>query len=358
MSKNATEFIAPLTFSSLTHHKTYVDTFARDVDYSVEHIALAKRADVFLVAPASANVIAKLAHGLADDLLTTTFLACDCPKIIAPAMNTQMYLNPIVQENLERCRHFGMHILEPAAGRLACGDVGVGKLASIEAMIDTLDYVLVGDKPLLGKRVLISGGPTQEAIDPVRFITNHSSGKMGYALAQAARNLGAEVTFVSGPTVLPDLALVETIAVTSAREMSSALKDRFAQSDIVVMAAAVADYTYPQPELHKLKKDESDLTLNLQRTEDILAYFGAHKTHQLLCGFAMETNDVMENAWHKFHEKQCDLLVVNDLNEAGAGFQGDTNKVVLIQEKGSRALELMRKVDVAYEIFQTLLMLS
>lgn len=354
MSKNATNFIQPLTFSSLTKHKTYVETFDREVDYDVEHISLAKRADVFMIAPATANVIAKVAHGLADDMLTTTFLAATCPKIIAPAMNTKMYTNPITQDNMKICKSYGMRFVEPKTGLLACGDEGLGKLADIDTMIDAIDMALQEKKPLEGKRVLVSAGPTVEAIDPVRFISNHSSGKMGYAIAKAARNLGAHVTLISGPVNLKRLNGVNTVNVKSAQDMAFHMKAHFPDCDYIVMAAAVADFTPEHIADEKIKKTDNQNTINLKKTEDILAYLGKQKVNQKICGFAMETQHVLENAKRKFEEKNCDLLVVNDLKVEGAGFQGDTNKVTLIKKDSDQELELMSKDELAYKILEEL----
>ncbi|MFV0382307.1 MAG: bifunctional phosphopantothenoylcysteine decarboxylase/phosphopantothenate--cysteine ligase CoaBC [Breznakia sp.] len=334
MSENATKFITPLTFSSLTKHKTYVDTFDREVDYTVEHISLAKRADAFILAPASANIIAKIANGICDDMLSTTFLAATCPKLIAPAMNTNMYHNPIMQENLKKCLHYGMQIVEPDTGLLACGDVGNGKLADIKKLHSALETALYTPKLLANKTVLISAGPTVEEIDPVRFISNHSSGKMGYALATMAQRMGANVTLISGPVNLDLPYNVTTISVKNAKEMSSQMKAHYQNSDIVIMAAAVGDFlTQRQP--HKLKKHALDMTLSLHPTEDILAYLGKHKTTQTLCGFAMESEQVIKNAKQKLHQKNCDALVVNDLFADGAGFQVDTNKVNMLFTNGA-----------------------
>lgn len=356
MSKNATEFIQPLTFSSLTHRKVYVDTFSRSDEYVIEHIDIAKRADVILIAPATANVIAKLAHGIADDMLTTIFLAATCPKLVAPAMNTNMLLNPITQDNMQRLRDYGIHTIDAQSGLLACGDNGSGKLASIEMLIDSIEAALHTDKPLKGKRVLVSAGPTQEALDPVRFISNHSSGKMGYAMAKAARNLGADVTLVSGPTSIPYPFSINVIPVISAEDMASAMKTHAASHDYIVMAAAVADFKPETAASQKIKKKRDSLSLNMVKTEDILYELGKSKqAHQKIIGFAMETEHVLENAQKKFLDKQCDLLVVNDLNEAGAGFKNDTNRVSLVQANGITDLALMSKEDVAYAVFKTLL---
>jgi len=354
MSENATKFIQPLTFSSLTKHKTYVETFDRVVEYDVEHISLAKKADVFMIAPATANVIAKVAHGLADDMLTTTFLAATCPKIIAPAMNTNMYTNSITQDNIKLCKSYGITFVEPTTGLLACGDEGLGKLADIDTMIDIVEMTLQTKKPLAGKHVLVSAGPTVEAIDPVRFISNQSSGKMGYAIAKAARNLGAHVTLVSGPVNLKPIDKIDTVHIKSAKEMAFHMKAHFDDCDYIVMAAAVGDFTPKHVASEKIKKRANQTSIALEKTEDILAYLGEHKTNQKICGFAMETQDVLENAKRKFKEKNCDLLVVNDLNVEGAGFQSDTNKVTLIKENMHQELELMSKEVLAYKILEEL----
>lgn len=355
MSKNATAFINPLMFSSLTKHKTYVDTFDREVDYTIEHIALAKKADLFIIAPASANVIAKVVHGIADDMLTTTFLAATCPKLIAPAMNTNMYNNPITQSNVKKAISYGMQIIEPSSGLLACGDVGTGKLADIDTLIDAIEMALCTDKPLTGKKVLVSAGPTIERFDPVRFISNNSSGKMGYAIAKAARNMGAQVTLVSGKVALPSISGIETIDVLSAEDMAIQMKQHFEASDLVVMAAAVADYTPLHIATHKVKKGSASMQIEMKATEDILATLGKHKTHQKLCGFAMETENLIANAKRKFTQKNCDLLVANNLNDEGAGFQVDTNKVVIIDQEGEHSFDLMSKQALAYQILAMLM---
>lgn len=352
MTKNATEFIQPLTFSSLTKHKTYVDTFDRTVDWNIEHISLAKKADVFIIAPASANTIAKVTHGICDDLLTTTFLAATCPKLIAPAMNTNMLNNPVTQANIQRGRELGFNYIESESGLLACGDVGAGKLASIDIMIEAIEEALSKDKFLSGKRVLISGGPTVESLDPVRFLSNHSSGKMGVALARAARNAGAHVTYITGPVTLADPYHVETEHVETAQAMDERMHYHFENADIVIMAAAVADYRFKEIASEKIKKNDQTLTLEMIKNKDILASLGEKKTHQVLCGFAMETEHVLENAHEKRTRKNCDLLVVNDLRETGAGFKGDTNRVTLLSDQNTKELPLMSKDEVAFEILK------
>ncbi len=354
MSKNATQFIQPLTFSSLTKHKTYVETFDREVDYSIEHIALAKRADVFIIAPASANVIAKVAHGICDDMLTTTFLAATCPKLIAPAMNTQMWKNPITQDNISKCQHYGMHIIAPESGRLACEDIGEGKLASNAILIDAIQQALQTDKPLQNKKIMISAGATIESIDPVRFITNHSSGKMGYALAKAARNLGADVTLVSAPTTLDKIPGITTIGVQTTKQMFDAALQHYENMDYIICAAAPADYTMRHYSEHKIKKQGDTLTLELERNPDILAYLGAHKSHQKICGFAAESENAIENATQKFHNKNCDVMVINNILQEGAGFKGDTNIVSILDKDGITHYDKMDKEQLAYIILETL----
>ena len=355
MTKNATEFITPLQFSSLTKHKTCVDTFERVAVYDVEHISIAKKADVFILAPASANLIAKVVHGIADDMLTTTFLAATCPKIIAPAMNTDMYNNPITRDNLDKARKYGMHIVEPQQGLLACGDVGVGKLADIKTMIAAIEMALEDNKILKGKKVLVSAGPTQEAIDPVRYISNHSSGKMGYEIAKAAFNMGAEVTLVSGVTSLDKPYGVNVIDIKSASDMFEVIKDLYQDMDYVIKAAAVADFRPVNVASNKLKKQGKEhMQIELEANQDILKYLGEHKTHQKLCGFAMETENVKENARAKFEKKNCDLLVVNDLFTKGAGFKGDTNVVSIFSKDKVEDLELMSKKELAKVILERL----
>lgn len=354
MTENATKFITPLTFSSLTKHKTVYEMFEDDIDYDIKHISLAKKADVLIIAPATANVIAKLANGIADDFLTTTVLASKAPKIIAPAMNTNMYENEITKANLAKLKEMGFIIIEPEYGLLACKDEGKGKLANISTLIEVIESALVKDKYLKGKKVIVTAGPTKEAIDPVRFITNHSSGKMGYAIARAAYALGAEVTLVSGEVDLDKPYGVNMVQVKSAKEMFEAMKELYADSDYVIMAAAVADYRPLEYACGKIKKNSSSLELKLTKTDDILAYLGQHKTHQKLCGFAMETDDLLENAKHKFDIKNCDLLIANDLSEEGAGFKHDTNAVYIISAQEVKKMPLMAKSDLAYLILKAL----
>lgn len=352
MTKNATEFITPLTFSSLTKHNTYVDTFDKHIHYSVEHISLAKKADLFIIAPATANVIAKVANGLADDMLTTTFLACDCPKIICPAMNTGMYLNPITQANIEKCRLYGMKIVEPVDGLLACGDKGIGKLADIDVMIEAIRMYAYKDKILPGKKVLVSAGATKEAIDPVRYITNHSSGKMGISIAKAARDMGAEVTLVSASDLKVPYG-IKTVMVQSASEMKMAIDELKDAQDYIVMAAAVADYRPRNIASQKIKKSSS-MSIDLERTDDILLSLGMHKTYKL-CGFAMETENLIVNAKDKLDKKNLDLIVANDLNTKGAGFKNDTNVVTLIDRDGTKNLPIMTKDELGYVILKRLM---
>ena len=354
MTENATKFVTPLTFSSLTKHKTVYEMFEDDIDYDIKHISLAKKADVLIIAPATANVIAKLANGIADDFLTTTVLASKAPKIIAPAMNTNMYENEITKANLAKLKEMGFIIIEPEYGLLACKDEGKGKLANISTLIEVIESTLVKDKYLKGKKVVVTAGPTKEAIDPVRFITNHSSGKMGYAIARAAYALGAEVTLVSGEVDLDKPYGVNMVQVKSAKEMFEAMKELYADSDYVIMAAAVADYRPLEYACGKIKKNSSSLELKLTKTDDILAYLGQHKTHQKLCGFAMETDDLLENAKHKFDIKNCDLLIANDLSEEGAGFKHDTNAVYIISAQEVKKMPLMAKSDLAYLILKAL----
>lgn len=355
MTKHATEFIAPLTFESLTKHNVMVSTFDKVADRSVKHISIAKRADLFIIVPATANVIAKIAHGLADDMLTTTFLAASCPKLICPAMNTGMYENPITQHNLKLCRSYGMHILEPASGRLACGDSGKGKLPDIEDIIDKTEELLHTDKPLYGQQVLITAGPTQEALDPVRFLTNHSSGKMGYELARAARDMGAHVTLISGPVSLRLPRDIAVIQVKSAQEMMEAVKKESAQQDIIIKAAAVGDYRAAHISKEKIKKSETELTVTFVKNPDILAMLGERKRPgQLLCGFAMETEDLEENARKKMLEKHCDMLVANNLKVEGAGFQNDTNVATFFYQDKMESLSIMSKRELSFRILETL----
>ena len=356
MTKNAVNFINPITFESLTGNKCLVDTFDRNFQFSVEHVALAKRADVFLIAPASANVIAKVAHGLADDMLTTTFLACQCPKIIAPAMNTRMYTNPILQDNLKICGKYGMEVIAPAEGYLACGDTGAGKMPEPEELFDYILKAAAFPKDLAGKKILVTAGATMEAIDPVRYITNHSTGKMGYAVAKAAALRGAEVTLVSAHTEVAPPRFVKLVQVTSARDMFEAVKAAAADQDVIVKAAAVADYRPAEVSDQKVKKKDGDLSIRLERTDDILAWLGDHRREgQFLCGFSMETEHMLENSRAKLEKKHLDMIVANNLKVEGAGFGVDTNVVTLIT--GDRELELpkLTKDEVAHRLLDFIL---
>lgn len=353
MTKNATEFITPLTFESLTRHNVMVSTFEKVADRSVKHVSIAKRADIFVIVPATANVIAKIVHGLADDMLTTTFLAATCPKVICPAMNTNMYENPITQNNLKLCKEFGFEVIDSANGFLACGDIGKGKLEDLSVIEERIEDILHQSTELKGKKVLVSAGPTQEAMDPVRFISNHSSGKMGYAIARAAANMGADVTLVSGPVSLSCPYGVHRISITSAKEMSEAIKQEMKDADFIIKAAAVGDYRVKHIATEKIKKQGDTLEITLQKNEDILAYIGAHKQeHQVVCGFAMETENLLQNAEEKRKKKNCDMIVANNLRVEGAGFQGDTNVAVLLQENKKEELGIMSK----YELGKTILL--
>ncbi len=355
MTKNATNFINPITFEALTGNKCLVDTFDRNFQFHVEHVALAKLADVFLVAPASANVIAKAACGLADDMLTTTLLACRCPKIFAPAMNTRMYENPIVQDNIKRLRGYGMEIVDAAEGYLACGDTGAGKMPEPEVLFEAVIKALT-PKDMSGKKVLVTAGPTREKMDPVRFISNHSTGKMGYAVARAAMMRGADVTLVSGVTTLQPPAGVKTVPVVSAADMASAVKGEADAQDIVVMTAAVADYRPAVTADEKIKKKDGELSVELERTEDILAWLGANRREgQVLCGFSMETEHLMENSRAKLEKKNIDMIVANNLRQEGAGFGTDTNVVTFLAKDETVELPLLSKEEVADRLFDFIL---
>lgn len=357
MTQNATQFINPITFETLTGQKCLIDTFDRNFQYSVEHVALAKRADVVLVAPASANVIGKIANGIADDMLTTTVMACPCPKIISPAMNTNMYENSIVQENLMKLKRHGYTVIEPAVGLLACKDVGAGKLPSEEVLLGYIRKEIRFTKDLKGKKILVTAGPTVEALDPVRFISNHSTGKMGYALAQVAMERGAEVTLVTGPTQLAYPPFVKVVSVRSAEEMFEAVTAVSNEQDIIIKAAAVADYTPETVADEKIKKVDGDSSITLKRTKDILKYLGEHKPgHQFLCGFSMETENMLENSRRKLEKKNLDMVVANNLKVAGAGFGVDTNVVTLIHKGGIKELPQMSKEEVAVAILDEILL--
>lgn len=355
MTANATHFINPITFETLTGHKCLIDTFDRNFQYSVEHVSLAKQADVVLVAPATANVIGKLAHGIADDMLTTTVMACTCKKIISPAMNTNMFLNPVVQDNLETLRHYGMEVIEPDTGLLACKDVGAGKMPSEEVLLDYILQEICYEKDLEGRRVLVTAGPTVEAIDPVRFISNHSTGKMGYALARVAARRGAQVTLVSGPVDLAAPRFVEVVPVQSAAQMFDEVTGRAPQHDIIIKAAAVADYTPASVAAEKIKKKEGDNAIELTRTKDILAWLGEHRRpDQFLCGFSMETENMLDNSRAKLEKKHVDMIVANNLKVAGAGFGVDTNVVTLITRDHVEELPQMTKEQVAEKILDAI----
>lgn len=353
MTTNATKFISPLTLGALINKPVLVDDFDQD-GYQIKHISYAKKADCFVIVPATANIIGKIANGICDDVLTSTFLAATCPKLIAPAMNVNMYDNLATQRNIERCKTYGIKFVEPGYGLLACGDTGRGKLANQEDIIDMIEYCL-SPKPLKRKRVLVTAGPTQEAIDPVRYITNHSSGKMGYALAKRAYQLGAKVTLISGPVNLAVPYGIQVIHVKSAQEMFEAVKENYEKQDYIIKAAAVGDYRIKEVAANKIKKHDDSLVLEMVKNKDILAFLGTHKTHQTICGFAMETQDLITNAKDKFVRKNCDLLVANDLNEAGAGFKNDTNKVTFISKDNIDKIELMTKSELSDLILNKLI---
>lgn len=347
MTQNATNFINPITFESLTGNKCLVDTFDRNFEFQVEHVSLAKQTDVFLTAPASANVIAKAAHGIADDMLTTTLLACTCPKIIAPAMNTRMYQNPVVQDNIKILERYGMEVIMPASGYLACGDTGQGKMPEPEVLYEYLVRALT-PKDMAGKKLLVTAGPTREKIDPVRYLSNHSTGKMGYAIARQAMLRGAEVTLVSGRVSLQPPMGVDVIPVVSAADMAKAVKEKAQEQDIIIKAAAVADYRPAVTADEKLKKKDSEMSIGLERTEDILVYLGAHRREgQFLCGFSMETEHMLENSRAKLEKKQIDMIVANNLKQAGAGFGTDTNVVTFLTKEEMVELPIMSKEEVA-----------
>lgn len=348
MTRNATNFINPITFETLTGNKCLVDTFDRNFEFSVEHVSLAKAADVVLVAPASANVIAKLTHGLADDMLTTTVLACTCKKIISPAMNTRMFENPITQDNLKICEHYGMEVISPASGYLACGDTGAGKMPEPEVLLQYILKEVQYEKDLKGKKILVTAGPTREAIDPVRYITNHSTGKMGYAIAKTAALRGADVTLVSGPAEVEPPMFVNFVPVVTAKDMFEAVTGRSDEMDAVIKAAAVADYRPKFVNTEKTKKKDGDMAIELERTDDILKWLGEHKKEsQFLCGFSMETEHMLENSRAKLKKKNLDMIVANNLKVAGAGFGTDTNVVTMIRENKETELPIMSKEEVA-----------
>ena len=356
MTQNAVNFINPITFETLTGNKCLVDTFDRNFEYSVEHVSLAKKADVVMIAPASANVIGKIAHGIADDMLTTTVMACRCRKIVAPAMNTNMFENPIVQDNMKILEKYGYEIISPAVGYLACGDTGAGKMPEPELLLEYILQEIACEKDMQGLNVLVTAGPTQEAADPVRYLTNHSTGKMGYAIATVCARRGASVTLVSGPTALKKPQFVRTVEITTAKEMFEAVAGRASEQDIIVKAAAVADYRPKSVSSEKMKKKDGELTLELERTDDILAWLGGHKRPgQFLCGFAMETQDLIGNARQKLQKKNLDMIVANSLRVEGAGFGGDTNVVTMITENEEISLGKISKEETASKIMDRIL---
>ena len=356
MTKNATNFINPITFESLTGNKCLVDTFDRNFQFQVEHVSIAKQADVVMIAPASANVIGKLAHGIADDMLTTTIMACKCKKIISPAMNTNMYENPIVQDNLAILQHYGYEVIEPASGYLACGDTGAGKMPEPEMLLEYILREIAKEKDLTGRKVLVTAGPTQEAIDPVRYITNHSSGKMGYALAKAAMLRGAQVTLVSGLCAIEPPPFVKLVPVVTAKEMFDAVTSVSFEQDIIIKAAAVADYRPAKVFDDKVKKQEGQMSIELEKTDDILQYLGDNRVPgQFLCGFSMETQNMLGNSRAKLGKKHLDMVAANNLKVAGAGFQGDTNVLTLITQDEDVSLQLMSKEDAANIILDKIL---
>lgn len=359
MTENATNFINPITFETLTGNKCLVDTFDRNFQFQVEHVSIAKKADVVMIAPASANVIGKLANGLADDMLTTTVMACRCQKILAPAMNTAMYENPVVQDNIRKLQTYGYEVITPASGYLACGDTGAGKMPEPETLLEYILKESAFQKDFAGKKLLVTAGPTQEAIDPVRCLTNHSSGKMGYAIAKMAMLRGAEVTLVSGPTAIEPPLFVKVVPVTSARDMFEAVTGLSDEQDIIIKAAAVADYRPKQVSEDKVKKKDDQASIELERTDDILKYLGQHKKQgQFLCGFSMETRDMLRNSRAKLEKKNLDMVAANNLKVEGAGFQGDTNVLTLITQDEEVSLPLMSKEDAALKILDKILLLT
>ena len=356
MTEHAREFIAPLTFEALTNQRCHTDTFDRNHEYSTEHVSLASRADAVIIAPATANVIAKLACGIADDMLTTTVLACDCPKIVVPAMNTRMYENPVTQDNLEKLRKYGVTVVEPAAGRLACGDVGKGKMPEPDVLFQYVLMACAFEKDMAGKKVLVTAGPTQERIDPVRYITNHSTGRMGYSIAKICALRGAEVTLVTGQTALEPPLFVDVVPVVSARDMYEAVVERSGEMDVIIKAAAVADYRPAVTSDEKIKKSDGDMAIDMERTDDILGYLGScKKPGQFLCGFSMETQNLLENSSAKLERKNLDMIVANNLKVKGAGFGTDTNVVTIITADMEKELELMSKDEVAARLLDEIL---
>ena len=359
MTRNATNFINPITFETLTGNKCLVDTFDRNFQFQVEHVSIAKKADVVMIAPASANIIGKLAHGIADDMLTTTIMACRCKKFISPAMNTNMFENPIVQDNLKTLEHYGYEVIDPAVGYLACGDTGTGKMPEPETLLSYITREIACEKDMAGMKVLVTAGPTQEAIDPVRYITNHSSGKMGYAIAKAAMLRGADVTLISGRTAIPVPPFVKTVPVVTAKEMYEAVTAVSSEQEIIIKAAAVADYRPAQVADEKIKKKEDEMSISLERTDDILKYLGEHKKKgQFLCGFSMETQNMIGNSRAKLTKKNLDMVAANNVKMAGAGFQGDTNVLTLITQEEEVSLPLMSKEDAAMMLLDKILFLK
>lgn len=357
MTEHATKFVTPLTFEQLTGRRTMVDTFDRNFSHQVEHIALAQRTDLVLIAPATANVCAKLAHGLADDMLTTTVLACKCPKLIASAMNTNMYENPVTQDNLDILRRYGWEVIAPASGRLACGAVGAGKMPEPEDLLQHVLRQLACPHDLEGKHVLVTAGPTQESLDPVRYLTNHSTGKMGYAIARMAMLRGAQVTLVTGPTAITPPPFVDVVPVVSAQDMFEAVAAHSPNADMIFKAAAVADYTPIGYSDDKVKKKDGDLSIPLKRTTDILQYLGQHRRPgQVICGFSMETRDMLENSRAKLEKKNVDMICANNLKVAGAGFGTDTNVITLITRDGIEELPLLSKEEAASRILSSALL--
>ena len=357
MTENATKFIHPITFETLTNHKCLVETFDRNFQFHVAHVSLGQKADCMLIAPASANVIGKLANGIADDMLTTTAMAATCPKIIAPAMNTHMFFNPVVQDNLKKLEGYGYEVVAPASGRLACGDVGAGKLPDEETLVNYILRSIAREKDLKGKKVLVTAGPTRESLDPVRFISNRSSGKMGYSIAKMAMLRGADVTLVSGPVNLTPPPFVKVVPVESAQQMFEAVRDRAEEQDIFIKAAAVADYRPVTVSDDKIKKSDNDMSIPLERTTDIIKYLGEVKREdQFICGFSMETRDMIANSQAKLIRKKLDMIVANNVKEEGAGFATDTNKVTLITSEEVRELPLMTKEEVADNLLSEILL--
>ena len=356
MTENATNFINPITFETLTGNKCLVDTFDRNFQFQVEHVSIAKKADVVMIAPASANVIGKLAHGIADDMLTTTIMACKCKKFISPAMNTNMFENPVVQDNLKILEHYGYEVIAPACGYLACGDTGAGKMPEPETLLAYIEREAACEKDLKGKKILVTAGPTQESVDPVRYLTNHSSGKMGYAIAKAAMLRGADVTLVSGRTSIEPPMFVNLVPVVTARDMYEAVTSVSNEQDIIIKAAAVADYRPSRISEEKVKKSDGQMSIELERTDDILKFLGEHKrAGQFLCGFSMETENMLENSQAKLKKKNVDMIAANNLKTAGAGFGTDTNVVTIITREGAEELAMMTKEQVAHQLLNRIM---